>query len=149
MLFETLQTALKADKSCFNMNKTVAEENKRVFRLDLSKGEPCCLIHVDGCLIKANDVEKCDYWFHHCDRNDNIFVELKGQNIRKGFQQILSTIDWLKSKIDLPKEKRNAAIVASKVPMTSAETQKLKIEFKSKYGNRLEIQSIQMVSKFP
>jgi hypothetical protein len=148
MLCSTLQDNLQADSICFNENKTVAEENKRVFRLDLPKGESCCRIAVDDCFIKDNSIEKCDFWFHHCEKDENVFVELKGQNINKAFSQILKTIDIIKSKIDLPQSKRHAAIVISKSPKSSNEIRLLKTAFKNKYGNRLEIQSIQMTFKF-
>jgi hypothetical protein len=148
MLCSTLKEKIQAEDICFNENKTVAEENKRVFRLDLPKGENCCRISVDDCLIKDKTVEKCDFWFHHCEKDENVFVELKGQNINKAFSQILRTIENIKSRIDLPKDKRHAAIVISKSPKSSNEIRLLKTAFKNKHGNRLEIQSIQMTFKF-
>lgn len=139
-----------SDKSnlCFEEQRTVAEENGRVFTLNLPKGEKCCKIHVDDCLIKANDQQRCDYWFHHYDKNDNVFVELKGMDIEHAVEQIIATIGWLKTRIDLPQQKRNGAIVLSKNPLTSTETQLLKTDFRKKYGNRLEIKNRQIVFSF-
>jgi PCRF domain len=133
---------------CFKEQRTVAEENGRVFTLDLPKGEKCCKIHVDGCLITDNNQQRCDYWFHHYDKNDNVFVELKGMDIEHAVEQIIATIGWLETRMDLPKEKRNGAIVLSKNPLTSTKTQVLKTDFRKKYGNRLEIKNVQIVFKF-
>lgn len=133
---------------CFEEQRPVADENGRVFTLDLPKGEKYCKIHVDGCLITDNNQQRCDYWFHHYDKNDNVFVELKGMDIEHAVEQIIATIGWLKTRIDLPKEKRNGAIVLSKNPLTSTKTQVLKTDFRKKHGNRLEIKNVQIVFKF-
>ena len=156
MLSKKLQPIFKTDNSCFADNQTVAQENGRKFTLVLSKGQKCCCIHVDNGLIKSMTMQKCDYWFHVSEKDDseikenhNIFVELKGQEVLKAYSQIISAINWFKGKMELPQAKRHAAIVASKVPMTSTETQKMKMDFKHKHGNRLEIKSREMEFRLP
>ena len=100
-------------------------------------------------------MQKCDFWFHVSESdkseikdNSNIFVELKGQEVDKAYSQIISTIDWFKQKMEIPKSQCYAAIVASKVPQ-GVTAQTMKRDFKKKYGNRLEIQAPQMVFKLP
>ena len=153
MLSKKLQQILKADVSCFHDNKTVAEENRRKFILLLAKHQKCCRIHVDNCLIKSMAMQKCDFWFHVSESdkseikdNSNIFVELKGQEVDKAYSQIISTIDWFKNKLEIPKSQCYAAIVASKVPQGTV-AQMMKRDFKKKYGQRLEIQAPQMAFK--
>jgi hypothetical protein len=148
MTDKELKKIFTESADCIESNKTVAEEHKRKFVIESSKNDPCCRIRVDGCLIKDMKMEKCDFWFHHCSESSNVFVELKGQNIKKAYAQILSTLKWVKPKIDLLKDTCHAAIVVSKSPLSSPEIQNLKIDFKKKYGNRLEIKQKELYFKF-
>ena len=148
MTYKELKKLFPESSSCIENNKTVVEENKRKFVIDPSTRDPCCRIQVDDCLISDLKIEKCDFWFHHCSQSNNVFVELKGQNIKKAYSQILSTLNWLKPKIDIPKEKCHAAIVVSNSPMSRAEIQNLKSDFKKKHGSRLEIKEKILNFKF-
>lgn len=134
---------LKGDKNCFE-NKLTAEENKRKFIIKLKKNskEEFCRIKVDNCLITTNKSEKCDFVFHRCKNEDKYYVELKGKQIKKAFNQIVVTI---KQHVPSPREKNFGFIVASRVPLTGADIRKLKEDFKKNYGVRLTIRSRQIV----
>ncbi|MFK7774996.1 MAG: hypothetical protein AB8F94_22845 [Saprospiraceae bacterium] len=136
---------LKAEnkKECFE-NKLTAEENGRKFTIKLSKNsqEEFCRIKVDGCFVKDKNVEKCDFAFHRCSNDDKYFVELKGIKIKKGFNQIVKTIT---THLPSPKEKNYGFIVASRVPRSGVDINKLKIEFRKKYGMALKIQTRQII----
>ncbi|MEM6964554.1 MAG: hypothetical protein AAF573_07305 [Bacteroidota bacterium] len=139
MLCKALKEKYKIDEECVD-HKLSAEEKGRKFSIQLPKKskEKFCRIKVDDCFVNDKSVEKCDYAFHRCSNDEQYYVELKGQKIKKAFDQIAKTISGhLKS----PKEKNYGFIVASKVkaPKRNLIVNKMKEEFKKKYGVKLEI----------
>ena len=126
MLSKKLKEIFQNKDTCFDDAKTVAKENGKKLTLDLSNmpsQRRSCLIRVDDCLIKHQDIEmkKCDFWFHVSENdnnkiedNYNIFVEFKGGHIDTAYQQITNTIKWIKPQIGLTQSNCYAAIVASR-----------------------------------
>jgi hypothetical protein len=78
---------------------------------------------VDKCLL--NQTLACD-WRFQPENKLEIFVELKGQNVKQGIDQLKRAI------IDLNPQRPNVAILVCRVPHPSANTrlQIAKIEFK-------------------
>ena len=147
MCCKKILDAFKADANCAESNRFTAEENGRKFRfkfLGKSK-EEICRIKVDGCLIDSNNTIKCDYIFQRCISDEVYFVELKGEGVKHGYEQIITTIQIVKKKFalaktEIPKEKIFGCIVSSKVPK-SLNVFEMKEGFRKRYGKKLEISS--------
>lgn len=101
-----------------------AEENNRKLTINNPSGKLIRKIQVDGCLdIKG---QRCDYMFEI----DNpisqvIYLELKGCDVEKAYQQLLSSIELFKSKHQ--QTKKQCHIVASRVPKAGTKVQQLKV----------------------
>lgn len=149
-----IQKAFDAKSVCFSQKVTSAKgEHGRQFLIELPKGSSdfFCRIKIDKCLIYSTAEEKCDFVFRRCNNNhpDFYFIELKGKRIKKGYNQIISTIGHFRSKVILSKQQVFGFIVASEVrsPKSNAEIQNLKKEFANKHGVTLRIESSKLVHK--
>lgn len=111
--------------------KITAEENGRKLTLENPNGNTIRKIQVDGCLITDTSHKRCDYMFEMEETNSKlislvIYLELKGCDIKKAYDQLVATIDQFnKAHQDIKKE---AHIVASRVPKAGPEIQQLKIK---------------------
>ena len=145
-----IQNAFKAEVKCFSKT-TSATENRRQFLIEVPKSssETFCRIDIDGCLITSEKVEKCDFAFQRCSNSDYYFVELKGKKIKKGFSQILATIEQFKAKIKIEKISIYGFIVASEVksPKNNATEANLKKTFAKHHGVALHIKSGKLIFK--
>jgi len=113
-----------------------AEENKRKFTINNPSGKQIKKIQVDGCLIKSG--KRCDYMFEINQSQKPvaqvIFLELKGCDIEKAYQQLIATIDFFQAKAkSCEKEyaincKKECHIVASRVPKAGTKVQQLKVK---------------------
>ena len=132
---------------CCDVEKKVAQENGKKFKIECSKTY-YLKVHIDDCLISCKQVSKCDYLFirdYECLQGETefYFVELKGSNIKKAFEQIKNTISYIKSNhiSSLSKNKILGFIVSSKVPRGGVDVTRMKLEFSKKYGREpLKIQ---------
>lgn len=137
---------------CCDVEKKVAQENGKKFKIECSKTY-YLKVHIDDCLISCKQVSKCDYLFirdYECLQGETefYFVELKGSNIKKAFEQIKNTISYIKSNhiSSLSKNKILGFIVSSKVPRAGVDVAIMKQEFRDKYGGELlKIQNNQLV----
>ncbi len=145
-----IQTAFKANLDCFD-HATSAEEKGRQFSIELAKGsaEKFCRVHVDGCLIDDSALEKCDYVFLRCSNSDIYFVELKGRDVEKAFDQIVATIGHFKAKMKLEQRSIFGFIVASKVklPKGSTDIANMKKQFAKKHGKALAMQTNKLLHR--
>lgn len=130
-------------------NKVASEKGKR-FEIKCSK-DYYLKIRVDGCIIDDKTVKKCDYLFIR-DYDDEegktefYFVELKGSEIDKAFQQLLSTIKHIKGKVNnLAKDQILGFIVSSKYPKTGTGDTKLRQEFAKNHGKELRIKNKEII----
>lgn len=148
MCCEEIRTAFDASNDCVKNNVLQAKENGKKFKIQLKKGatDTFCCIHVDECLIKGTNSQKCDYWFRQCREKlaiKDYFVELKGSDVTHGFDQIVETIKQVRMKGNfLKKNVTYGIIVASKVPQATG-IQNLKERFKKDYGADLFLKSIE------
>ncbi len=113
-----VRAILGGEDKCYSSTSNVAEENKRKFSLQLLKnGATFCKIKYDKCVYNGTE-ERCDYLFT-VNINHNIqewvFVELKGQDITKAFNQISAAIRQVGHN-NLREKKISAFVVPSKVP---------------------------------
>lgn len=104
---------------------TVEEKGKKYAARNLGK-ECVAKIKVDGCLINDSTVAKADYLILRCDKGMAYIVELKGRDVARACEQILSTAALL------PVLKHcvlNARIVCSRVPSPNLRsTQQVKLD---------------------
>jgi len=110
------------------------EENKRKFIIKNNNAKKVNRVKVDGCLIGTQE-EKCDYLFEIYDKVNIvlvIYVELKGKDIKKAYDQLVSTIKYCQEKHNEVK-KKECYVVASRVPKAGTELQVLKKNLSTQY----------------
>jgi len=115
-------------------------ENKRKFTIINDSQRLVNKIKVDGCLINDHR-ERCDYLFEiDCPCVEAIYVELKGTDIQKAYNQLMATLVALSTRHN--KLKKECYIVASKVtPYMNAIQQSLKVKMKKQHQATLLISS--------
>lgn len=117
MCREKLIHALDAKKksACFD-NSTVAKEKGKEFRLQNKSKKTVCRVHIDSCLIQDKRSKRCDYLFKVCETEHYFLVELKGGEVDKAIEQIISTFDFISKKLKLSPEHYEGIIVSSGIP---------------------------------
>ncbi len=77
---------------------TVSEKGK-AFELDNANGLKGEVIKVDQCIYLKSDIttERCDYLMHFKDKNKLYFIELKGSDIAKAINQIITSFNVFKN----------------------------------------------------
>jgi len=117
-------------------NKIIAvSENTRKFEIRNDKSRLVYTVEVDGCLI--NDGKRCDYLFE-IDKLV-IYVELKGSDIQKAYNQLIATIGYCKHRHD--KSVKECYIVASRVPRAGTDIQTLKKKMSSTHKVQLFVKT--------
>lgn len=130
---------ITANQNCCTKSNVASENGKR---FEIISNEHFTKIRIDDCLIPSNVVEKCDFGFIRHSNNDFYFIELKGKDIHKAMNQIISFITIFETNfIKIPQEKRFGFIVSSRNPLSGTETNNLKQAFAKKYGKVLEIKN--------
>lgn len=138
-MHSSLNDLITTNPRCYLKSKVASENGKR---FEINSSEDFTRIKIDGCLITSQNVEKCDFGFLRHSNDDFYFVELKGKEIEKAYNQILSAIDYFnKNLIVIPKDKRFGFIVSSMVPKAGVSTNNLKQDFAKKHGRVLEIKN--------
>lgn len=94
--------------------KIHVKEHSRKYTLENSGRECIAKITVDNGLLTAGSGKKADYLLLRCEQDIAYFVELKGCDVAKACEQILSTITLLQSIVNT--YRINARIVCSRVP---------------------------------
>ena len=90
----------------------VCNENGRKLELDCA-GERFVKVKIDGCVEpKGGDNPRCDFMIIKEDENIEIYIELKGQDLKKAVKQIQQTIKMY----GLSCANKYAAIVTTKIP---------------------------------
>lgn len=127
-------------EECFS-NKTKAEENNITFEIIKKENTKVCRIKTDNCLIQSKVEKKCDYVFFV--NNEKIkefyFVELKRpDDIKTAFEQIVCTINFFISKIEIKKTNIYAVIIINKIlPRNLTLINRFKEEFRRKNGKAI------------
>lgn len=122
------------------------KENSRRFQIKNNTSKTVNIIHVDGCLIGIVSPEKrCDYVFEVLETDSSrasivLYVELKGRCIQHAYEQIVATLNYLKSKHSNINDKR-AFIVASRVPRGGAKVQNLKLRLAKSHKIQLTVKT--------
>ncbi len=100
-------------KKCFS-NLKIAEENKK--RFEIKSNSEVCRVKIDDCLVKDKINQRCDYYFRVCESGKNYLVELKGIDVVKGINQIISTYNLIKDRISDDPVNYVGIIVSSSIP---------------------------------
>lgn len=137
---------LIATYSAYCDKSKAASENNKQFKID--SNEDFTRLRIDNNIITSSSIEKCDYGFVRHSNDDFYFVELKGSDINKALNQIISTINYFNTNlIAIPKSKRLGFIVSSKVPSAGTDVNKLKQIFAKHHGKILEIKNRVLIYK--
>lgn len=107
-----------------------------IFRITNNNNSKISVFVIDNCQITTG--ERCDYLILPNERA-SIFVELKGNDVKKGISQIESTL--LKLKGDLPAGNLYAVIVSTRCPLSNSEVMRHQDIFKRKYSCTLRVKS--------
>lgn len=124
-----------------------AEENGRKFVLITDNWEKVQKVKVDGALIYEQTTEKCDYFFFYNPdlkekKREAYFVELKGKNISKAINQIMTTLQlFIREGIMTHISLQKAFVVSSRVPQTDRKIEKLKEDMKKNHKCPVKIKN--------
>ncbi len=121
--------------------------NRSKFRLENQNKLEIRVIQVDGCAIKKG--MRCDYLVivphqYNSSNEQEIYIELKGSDIKHAAEQIFISIQKLTNNISLSKL---CFVASTRCPVTSTEVQNLKKKFKKKYNATLTIKNGEIVHK--
>ncbi len=114
----------------------IFSENRSKLTLENKDEVESRKIHVDGCKIDDENI-RCDYL--HIAKGIEMFIELKGQDIKHAMKQIVRTMELLS--INLQKQEKINYIICTKSPLAGPEIQNFKREFKKKYNATLIVRS--------
>lgn len=92
-------------------------------------------VTVDGCEITSGI--RCDYMC--LIKDSEIYIELKGQDIKHAIEQLETTIKKLSSNIETQKKK--SFIICTRSPLTSASIQNVRVKFRKKYNSEFIVKS--------
>lgn len=113
-----------------------SRNNRSKFRLLNPKRVFIKIIRVDDCAIKEGI--RCDYLLVLPSRQE-IYIELKGSDVRHAVDQIARSIDLLTC---TDKSQRKLCFIATtRCPLSSAQIQNLKKKFKKEYNATLTIKN--------
>lgn len=122
--------------------KIVLQENKSKITFLNPNQVKILTIRIDGCVIKDDEILRCDYAIIPCDEVE-IYVELKGSNVLHAVKQIESTIYLLS---DNPQKiKKLCFVVSTRVPKLTTSIQQLQSQFKKKFNASFRIKNMQDV----
>jgi hypothetical protein len=94
-------------------------------------------ITVDGGEIKGNKTKKCD--FLHLAKDIEMYIELKGEDIKKAIEQIERTINLLSN--DKRKQSKRSYIICTRSPLASTEIQNYQRKFKKDFNANLIVRT--------
>jgi hypothetical protein len=117
-------------KDCRQLGTVTPTENKKKFTINNPNKRDVYRVKVDGCLITEG--RKCDYLFEVDNPISMVFyVELKGDDVKHAYEQIIATIEFCENKHRTTI--RKCHIVHSSSPKISPTAQVLKKRLKDKY----------------
>ncbi len=97
------KSTVKCDRQClktFDSRKHISlSENKKKYLLHNVSEDLMAVFHVDGGMIKSNDILKCDNLILDVSSMKAIFIELKGTDLAHALEQVNATIDLLSGDI--------------------------------------------------
>ena len=128
----------------FRKNLAV-RENGQIYSVSFMSEKQSAVYSVDGGIIKDKTIQKCDKLIlveaENCQITE-IFVELKGEDIRHAISQVEATVNNALFS-DSSVIRRHARIIGRRIPRNTGNsiTEKAKKRFISKYQCRLEFKT--------
>lgn len=107
------------------------------------KGYSVIKVKVDGCYIKDQRQNKCD-WLVIANHVEH-FVELKGANLPQADIQLTATIERLS--LDAKNREKYAFVIVTRVPKQGVRVQDLQAKYRKRYNARLVVQKTKL--EFP
>jgi len=148
---DSVLTALRnhfhAENRCFCQGKMTPKEGNSKSQFEIrfkrDRSETIWRVTIDGCLIRSENCEKCDYAFYRKIYNAFILVELKGNDVAKAISQLRSTINQFNQVPSISiNDKWSAFVVPSRVvPKSRSDIQKEKKAFLRDFGFGLTIKN--------
>ncbi|WP_051420629.1 hypothetical protein [Helicobacter pametensis] len=92
---KSIEFGCKEDSLCCELGGQliVCEEKKKKFQLRIDNNESFYKAKLDDCIEKKkNDAIRCDYIIFNQDRSRAIFLELKGNDLKKAVDQIEASL---------------------------------------------------------
>lgn len=125
------------DECCItNTNKLVVFEEARSRLVIENKDEvKATKVTVDGCEITTGI--RCDYMY--LIKDSEIYIELKGQDIKHAIEQIEATIKKLSS--NSKEQKKKSFVICTRSPLTSASIQNIRVKFRKHYNSEFIVKS--------
>lgn len=119
----------------------VLQENKSKITFLNPNGIKVRKIRVDGCVIQDNESLRCDYLLILSLDNQEleIYVELKGSDVRHAVEQLESTIKTLSD--DIQKKKKLCFVVSTRVPRQGTDIQGIQSRFKKNFNASFRVKS--------
>jgi hypothetical protein len=119
-----------------NDQEIVLKENQSKVTFLNPKSKKIRVIRIDGCVITSG--LRCDYAIVP-NSSIEIYVELKGSDIRHAVEQLKSTISQVSE--NTQRKSKLCLIISTRCPVLSAEIQNLKRHFKDKYNASFQIKN--------
>lgn len=132
------------ERVCSDPNISVSDSgsrnNRSKFRLHNPKRSSIKIVQVDDCVIKEG--MRCDYLII-LSNNQEIYIELKGSNVKHAVEQISRSIDLLTCNCN--SIVKLCFISSTRCPINSAEIQNLKKKIRRKYNAKLTIKNGEII----
>lgn len=126
------------------VSRIKVEENKKwVIFLNLSN-EPYLKTRHDGCVVKQQ--VGCDWVVSKANTGD-VFIELKGKDIKHATEQVLATVEYWKQN-GFTNGRLAGLIVGNQYPRIDTQIQKAMQTFARKYKGVLKVYSHNIVCQF-
>ena len=124
-----------------------SRNNRSKFRLENPRSLKVRVIQVDDCVIKQG--MRCDYLIIAPSKDKSfdsqeIYIELKGSDVKHAVEQIATTIQKLSPDMSVSKL---CFIASTRCPINSTQIQNLKKKFRKKYNAKLTIKNGEIVHK--
>lgn len=125
------------DECCItNSNKLVVfEETRSKLVIENVDKVQATKVTVDDCEI-TNGI-RCDYMY--LIKDSEIYIELKGQDIKHAIEQLETTIRKLSAN---PKtQKKKSFVICTRSPLSSASIQNVQVKFRKNYNSEFIVKS--------
>ena len=134
--FWILSFNMKEECCTTNKNKLVTFEEARSKLIIENKDKVSATkIIVDDCEITEG--VRCDYMY--LIKDTEIYIELKGQDIKHAIEQLETTIKKLSS--DIKKQQKKSFVICTRSPLNSASIQNVRVKFKKHYNSDFIVRS--------
>lgn len=123
-------------------SRIVLKEKRSRFELVNAKKSEVEKVQVDGCLI-TDERPRCDWVLVSRIENKVLFIELKGCEIDRAVEQLMSTLEYTKDRYE--NFERQCFAVTTRIPRHGASIQRRCIEFYKKTSVTLRVKNLNFI----